>query len=60
MSKGSYQKLKEENAMLRKDIYKLVMESHNMNGQIVKTLWTFRFKAERELLKGHASNNMKQ
>jgi len=41
--KSSYQKLKEENACLREDIYRLVMEHETLKCAEVKVAWEIKF-----------------
>jgi hypothetical protein len=52
MSKLSYQKLKEENARLKSDIYKLVMEPETLDGIGVRFIWETKFGMANVALSG--------
>jgi hypothetical protein len=52
MIKSSYQKLKEENARLKSDIYMLVMEPDSFHGASVKAGYEMKFDFENLCLLG--------
>lgn len=55
--KSSYNKIKEEIAYLKQDIYNLVRESENINGLTTKLKWELHYKLVDYIMFGDATKD---
>lgn len=60
MKKSSYQKLKEENAQFKQDIYKLVMQPDSFKALRVKAQYEIKFGMADIILSGSRDTNVNE
>lgn len=56
MKKSSYQKLKEENAKLKEDIYNLIQNDGTLKGFETKMKYKIRYRADEPIMFGNIRN----
>lgn len=57
MKKSSYNRLKEENESLKKDIYNLVVNKDKEEGVIIFCKWKLKFDVDRMVMQGSIHND---